>query len=97
MWEIKNYQYNKEKKQVETQIMGRFVQYPMKLAWAVTIHKSQGKTFEKIYIDLANGAFAHGQVYVALSRCKSLDGVFLRRPLRQEDILVDRDILNYSP
>ena len=64
----------------------------MKLAWAVTIHKSQGKTFDEVIIDLGRGSFSHGQTYVALSRCRNLEGIFLKRPIRPGDILMDRRI-----
>ncbi|PIW62747.1 MAG: AAA family ATPase, partial [Candidatus Omnitrophica bacterium CG12_big_fil_rev_8_21_14_0_65_50_5] len=69
--------------------------YPIRLAWAITIHKSQGKTFEKVIIDTGDGAFAHGQMYVALSRCTRLDGIVLRRKLRRSDLILDERILNF--
>jgi ATP-dependent DNA helicase PIF1 len=75
--------------------IGSFTQYPIKLAWAITIHKSQGKTFDKVIIDFGKGAFAHGQVYVALSRCTSLEGIVLKRPIRREDIIVDWRIAKF--
>jgi ATP-dependent exoDNAse (exonuclease V) alpha subunit len=68
---------------------GKFVQFPIRLAWAITIHKSQGKTFDKVHIDIGSGAFAAGQTYVALSRAKSLQGITLSRPLRNYDVIVD--------
>ena len=68
---------------------GSFIQYPLKPAWAITIHKSQGQTFERVHIDLGRGAFAHGQTYVALSRCTSLEGITLGAPIRPRDVLVD--------
>ena len=64
--------------------IGYFTQLPFRLAWAVTIHKSQGKTFDRIVVDLERGAFATGQTYVALSRCTSFEGIVLRRPMREE-------------
>ena len=71
------------------------IQYPIKLAYAITIHKSQGKTFEKVVIDMGQGAFEHGQTYVALSRCKTLKGIVLKQPLRARDIIVDDKIVTY--
>jgi ATP-dependent exoDNAse (exonuclease V) alpha subunit len=76
--------------------LGTFQQYPLKLAWAITIHKSQGKTFDNIIIDLGRkGAFAHGQTYVALSRCTSLEGIILKTPIKPQDIMVDPQIIEY--
>lgn len=88
-WEKIKYTYNKESKHIEPHVVGTFVQYPLKLAWAITIHKSQGKTCDKIAIDLGRGAFAHGQVYVAFSRSRTLGGIRLVSPVRESDIRVD--------
>jgi len=85
-WELFKYKWNEEQKQIETESAGFFKQYPLKLSWAVTIHKSQGKTFDNVIIDMERGAFAPGQLYVALSRCKSFDGITLLRPLTMRDI-----------
>ena len=74
------------------EVVATFTQYPIKLAWAVTIHKSQGQTFEKVIIDLDRGSFAHGQTYVALSRVTSLEGLFLTRPINISDILYNNDL-----
>ncbi|MDR1522662.1 MAG: AAA family ATPase [Endomicrobium sp.] len=89
-WELFKYKWNEQQQQIETERAGFFKQYPLKLSWAVTIHKSQGKTFDNVVIDMEYGAFAPGQLYVALSRCKSLEGISLLRPLTKRDILVSQ-------
>ncbi len=94
-WQNLSYTINKESKDIEEKIMGTFTQYPLKPAWAITIHKSQGLTFEKAIID-ANAAFAHGQVYVALSRCKTLEGMVLSSPISQHAIIHDRSVSKFS-
>ncbi|MEL6124397.1 MAG: helicase C-terminal domain-containing protein, partial [Bacteroidota bacterium] len=86
---------NAEKKEVEAEVIGSFEQYPLKLAWAMTIHKSQGKTFDKVFIDMAGGAFEFGQTYVALSRCRTLHGVQLKSALSMDDVLVDQRIVDF--
>ncbi len=88
-WEIPAYKFDEKGQKLTTDIIGSFTQYPLKLAWAITIHKSQGKQFDKVIIDLGWGAFAHGQLYVALSRCKTLDGLILKTKVRQKDVIVD--------
>ena len=80
---------------MQSQTIGKFTQYPIMLAWAVTIHKSQGKTFDKVIIDIGRGAFAHGQVYVALSRCTCLDGIILKRPIKKEHIWMDWNVVRF--
>ncbi len=95
VWENKRYIVNEESKEVEEEVVGTFGQYPVKLAWAVTVHKSQGLTFDKAVIDVGQ-AFAPGQVYVALSRLRSLDGLILRTRINPSSIMNDRDVLAFS-
>jgi ATP-dependent DNA helicase PIF1 len=95
-WE--KFEYIISDKKISSSVSATFTQYPLKLAWAATIHKCQGQTFENIVIDMDYGAFAHGQTYVALSRVVSLDGLFLRKPLRGEDFIFNpaiKDFLEY--
>lgn len=94
-WTNSKYTLNPETKEITEEVEGRFRQYPIRLAWAITIHKSQGLTFERAIID-ANASFAHGQVYVALSRCKSLEGLVLGSPLRKEAIISDDTIDEFT-
>lgn len=94
-WEQRRYAYDKTAEKVVETVAGTFTQFPLRLAWALTIHKSQGLTLDRAYIDLGRGTFAHGQAYVALSRCRSLEGLALARPLRPQDILFDRSVLGY--
>jgi len=88
-WEMYRFQYNEKDKRIESETVGSFTQFPIILAWAITIHKSQGKTFEKAIIDMDKGAFTHGQTYVALSRCVSLEGLVLKKPIEERHIMVD--------
>ncbi|MFN8339205.1 MAG: AAA family ATPase [Saprospiraceae bacterium] len=95
-WEILKYELDTEKQgQITTKVIGTFKQYPIKLAWAITIHKSQGKTFDKVIIDMGQGAFESGQTYVALSRCRTLGGIILKQALKNRDIIVDERISQY--
>lgn len=80
---------------LETEVIGVFIQYPLRLAWAITIHKSQGKTFDRVLIDLGGGAFEHGQLYVALSRCRTLEGVVLRHRIRPQDVITDERVVEF--
>ena len=93
-WEVYEYFYNEETKTIEPRVIGSFTQFPLKLAWAVTIHKSQGMTFEKAIVD-AHQSFASGQVYVALSRCRSLRGLTLTSRISESDIKVDPIVVEY--
>ena len=93
-WEILKYRVSNQGV-IESEVVGTFSQLPLKLSWAVTIHKSQGKTFNKVIIDMAGGAFEHGQTYVALSRCRTLDGIVLKTKLTPRDVMVDPRIVDY--
>lgn len=95
VWEKYRYAYDPGSKSLTREIVAEFTQFPLRLAWAVTIHKSQGKTYERAVVDLGSGAFAPGQTYVALSRLTSLDGLYLSRPLRPSDIKVDPDVRRF--
>ncbi|NCC70116.1 AAA family ATPase [bacterium] len=94
-WDIYTYVFNEENNKINQKISGSFIQYPIKLSWAITIHKSQGKTFEKVVIDTGSGCFTHGQIYVALSRCTSLQGIILKKPIYKSDIIFDFRIENF--
>lgn len=94
-WESLAYEYDEIEEKIVTKIIGEYKQFPLMLAWAVTIHKSQGKTLESVVIDLGKGAFAHGQAYVALSRCRTLEGIRLKRPIKPKDIICDKRIIDF--
>lgn len=94
-WDLYNFQYNKETREIESDTVGSFTQYPIMLAWAVTIHKSQGKTFDKVVVDLERGTFAHGQLYVALSRCTSFEGLVLKKPVKKSHIWMDWRVVKF--
>ena len=95
-WRNIRYTYNEEKKQIEEEELGTFTQFPVRLAWAITVHKSQGLTFSRAVIDFTGGVFAGGQTYVALSRCTSLEGIQLRKPISRADIFVRPEIVQFS-
>lgn len=96
VWNNVRYTYNQKEQKVEEEIMGSFQQFPLRLAWAITIHKSQGLTFNQVKIDLSGGVFAGGQTYVALSRCRSLKGIALQEPVKREDIYVNQEVVKFS-
>lgn len=95
IWENINYTVNAETKAITENKIGSFTQMPLRLAWSITIHKSQGLTFEKAIID-AQGAFAHGQTYVALSRCKSLEGLVLKNKINSNQIISDTNVISFT-
>lgn len=94
-WETVRFIFDEEEQKIVPTIVGSFTQIPAKPAWAMTIHKAQGKTFEKLFVDLGTGAFAEGQTYVALSRCKTLDGLKLASPITVDDIFVNKQVREF--
>ena len=95
-WSNMRYHFNEVEKKIEEEEIGRYEQYPIRLAWAITVHKSQGLTFNQVKIDFTGGVFAGGQTYVALSRCTSLEGISLQEPLRQSDVFVRNDVKQFA-
>jgi len=96
VWSNMRYTFNEKEQKIEEEEIGRFIQFPLRLAWAITIHKSQGLTFKHVNIDLTGGAFAGGQTYVALSRCESLEGISLKEPIRHSDIFVRPEVVRFA-
>ena len=96
VWENMRYTFNEKEHKIEEQLLGTYEQFPIKLAWAITVHKSQGLTFRQVNIDFTGGVFAGGQTYVALSRCTSLQGITLQAPIRQQDIFVRAEVVQFA-
>lgn len=95
-WSNMRYHFNDKEKKIEEEEIGRYLQYPIRLAWAITVHKSQGLTFKQVNIDFTGGVFAGGQTYVALSRCTSLEGIRLQEPLRASEMFVRNEVKQFA-
>lgn len=96
IWENIRYTFNEKEQKIEEQLLGTYRQFPMRLAWAITIHKSQGLTFRQVNIDFTGGVFAGGQAYVALSRCTSMEGICLKEPIKKRDIFVRPEVVRFA-
>ena len=94
-WNKIRYYYDQRERKIEEEVVSSFTQYPLRLAWAITVHKSQGQTYGSVAVDMGDGAFAHGQTYVALSRCRTLETLYLKRDIMTEDIIVDPAIIEF--
>lgn len=95
-WSNMRYHFNDKEKKIEEEEIGRYLQYPIRLAWAITVHKSQGLTFKQVNIDFTGGVFAGGQTYVALSRCTSLEGIRLQEPLRASEVFIRNEVKQFA-
>ena len=95
-WANVRYRYNDKEKKIEEEEIGTYEQFPIRLAWAITVHKSQGLTFSRVRIDFSGGVFAGGQTYVALSRCTSLEGIQLKAPIQRSDIFVRNEVAQFA-
>ena len=95
-WERYTYKWNPSAGKISTQVVGTYEQVPLMLGWAITIHKCQGLTMDSVFIDLGSGAFAPGQTYVALSRCRTIDGISFAKPISMRDVMADQDVLEFT-